>query len=251
MEGLSMNKIYQVLGAGMFLIMSMHTQANIKQHIEKQGFVFVKQIPAPKGMTGWVGHEDQYSNTVFISNDDKYYIKGELFDAQGKSLSNEQIEKHMKKAVLDDVWKTLEKSTWIQDGKPDAPRVVYVFSDPNCPYCYKFWQAARPWVKSGKVQLRHIQVGVIREESRGQVATLLMSKNPAAVFNDINKNKGKKQLKKMEKIPVEIAAKIDANQALMGKYGFFSTPSMVWKNNQGEFKSAQGLAMDVKEIFEQ
>ena len=145
----------------------------------------------------------------------------------------------------------MEKSTWIQDGKPDAPRVVYVFSDPNCPYCYKFWQAARPWVESGKVQLRHIQVGVIREESRGQVATLLNSKDPAAVFNDINKNKGKKQLKKMEKIPVEIAAKIDANQALMGKYGFFSTPSMVWKNNQGEFKSAQGLAMDVKEIFEQ
>ena len=101
-----MNKIYQVLGAGMFLIMSMHTQANIKQNIEQQGFVFVKQIPAPQGMTGWVGHEDQYSNTVFISNDDKYYIKGELFDAQGKSLSNEQIEKHMKKAVLDDVWKT-------------------------------------------------------------------------------------------------------------------------------------------------
>ena len=246
-----MNKIYQVLGAGMFLIMSMHTQANIKQNIEKQGFVFVKQIPAPQGMTGWVGHEDQYSNTVFISNDDKYYIKGELFDAQGKSLSNEQIEKHMKKAVLDDVWKTLEKSTWIQDGKPDAPRVVYVFSDPNCPYCYKFWQAARPWVESGKVQLRHIQVGVIREESRGQVATLLMSKNPAAVFNDINKNKGKKQLKKMAKIPAEIAAKIDANQALMGKYGFFSTPSMAWKNNQGEFKSTQGLAMDFKEIFEQ
>ena len=59
-----MNKIHQVLGAGMFLIMSMHTQANIKQHIEKQGFVFVKQIPAPQGMTGWVGHEDQYSNTV-------------------------------------------------------------------------------------------------------------------------------------------------------------------------------------------
>jgi len=78
-----------------------------------------------------------------------------------------------------------------------------------------------------------------------------MSKDPAAVFNDMNKNKGKKQLKKMEKIPVGIAAKIDANQALMGKYGFFSTPSMAWKNNQGEFKSTQGLAMDVKEIFEQ
>ena len=31
-----MNKIYQVLGAGMFLIMSMHTQANIKQNIENR-----------------------------------------------------------------------------------------------------------------------------------------------------------------------------------------------------------------------
>ena len=28
-----MNKINQVLGAGMFLIMSMHTQANIKQNL--------------------------------------------------------------------------------------------------------------------------------------------------------------------------------------------------------------------------
>ena len=37
-----MNKIYQVLGAGMFLIMSMHTQANIKQHIEKTGFCVCK-----------------------------------------------------------------------------------------------------------------------------------------------------------------------------------------------------------------
>ena len=98
--------------------------------------------------------------------------------------------------------------------------------------------------------MRHIQIGVIREESRGQVATLLMLKDPAAVFNDINKNKGKKQLKKMEKIPAEIAAKIDANQALIGKYSFFSTPSMAWKNNRGEFKSTQGLAVDVKEFFE-
>ena len=76
-----MNKIYRVLGAGMFLIMSMNTQANIKQNIEQQGFVFVKQIPAPQGMTGWVGHEDQYSNTVFISNDDKYYMSNKLVSA--------------------------------------------------------------------------------------------------------------------------------------------------------------------------
>lgn len=222
----------------------------IKKQLEKEGFQFVKPIPAPEGLTGWVGHEDQYSNTIFISNDGKYYVKGELFDAQGNNLSNTQIETHMKKAILDDVWKTLEGSTWIQDGKSDAPRIVYVFSDPNCPYCHKFWQEARPWVESGKVQLRHIQVGVIRDESRAQVATLLMSKNPTAVFNDININRGKNRLKPAENIPLEIAEKIDFNQSLMGKYGFFSTPSIAWRDSTGNFRSAQGMPSDLKEVFE-
>ena len=55
---------------------------------------------------------------------------------------------------------------------------------------------------------------------------------------------------KSKNIPADIAAKIDANQELMAKYGFFATPSMVWKNQQGEFKSAQGMMEDLREIFE-
>ena len=129
--------------------------------------------------------------------------------------------------------------------------MVYVFSDPNCPYCFQFWQQARPWVNEGKVQLRHIQVGVIREESRGQVASLLLSKHPEALFAEINEHKGKKKLDNLQKIPTEIAEKIDFNQSLMGKYGFFATPSIIWKNRAGEFKSAQGMAKNLKEIFEE
>ena len=222
----------------------------IQKKLEKEGFEFVKQVPAPEGLIGWVGHEDQYSNTVFISKDQKYYIKGELYNAQGESLSNQYIEMHMKKAILDDVWKTLENSTWIQDGKKDAPRIVYVFSDPNCPYCHKFWQSARPWVESGKVQLRHIQVGIIREESRAQVASLLLSKDPEAMFYDINLNKAKKSLKPAAGIPAAIAEKIDLNQSLMEKYGFFSTPSMAWRDSTGTFQSAQGMPSDLKAVFE-
>jgi thiol:disulfide interchange protein DsbG len=249
-----MSRIFNAsLVLGTMLTVACHVHANpdtIKKQLEKDGFEFVKKIPAPEGLTGWVGHEDQYSNTVFISNDGRYYIKGDLFDAQGTNISSTQIETHMKKAILDDVWKSLERSTWIQDGKKDAPRIVYVFSDPNCPYCHKFWQSARPWVNAGKVQLRHIQVGIIREESRAQVATLLLSKNPEAVFHDVNLNKGKKHLKKAANIPLEIAEKIDFNQSLMGKYGFFSTPSMAWRDSKGVFQSTQGMPKDLKDIFE-
>lgn len=173
-----------------------------------------------------------------------------MHNAKGENLTIKALETHVKDAVLDDVWKSLENSTWIQDGQKDAPRIVYVFSDPNCPYCHTFWQKARPWVKAGKVQLRHIQVAVIRDESRGQVATMLMAKNPQQVFTSYNANKGQNKLKITKNIPADIAAKIDANQELMAKYGFFATPSMVWKNQQGEFKSAQGMTEDLREIFE-
>ena len=66
----------------------------------------------------------------------------------------------------------------------------------------------------------------------------------------MNVNKGKKRLKSENKIPQEIAKKIDFNQELMEKYGFFSTPSIVWRDSKGTFKSAQGMPKDLKEIFE-
>lgn len=226
------------------------TPEQIKKQLEQEGYQFIQQIPAPAQMVGWVGHQEQNASTVFIAKDGQYYIKGDLYNAKGDNLSIDAMNIHAKRVVLEDVWNSLATATWIQDGQKDASRIVYVFSDPNCPYCYQFWQRARPWVNAGKVQLRHIQVGIIREESRGQVATLLMSKNPEAVFADINQNRGKKRLKHTDHIPADILKKIEFNQGLMGKYGFFSTPSIVWKNQQGEVKSAQGLSTKPQEIFE-
>ncbi|WP_092768872.1 thiol:disulfide interchange protein DsbG [Acinetobacter sp. DSM 11652] len=242
-----MNKL--ILLSSVFLISSV-SYADLKKQISAEGFEFVKEIPAPAGMTGWAGHMNQHPGTVFISNDQKYYIMGDLYNAQGENISIEALNTHVKDAVLDDVWKSIEKSTWIQDGENTAARVVYVFSDPNCPYCHQFWEAARPWVNSGKVQLRHIQVGVIREESRGQIATILNSSDPAKVFNDYNKKKGKERLVVTQNISKSLQEKIDYNESLMDKYGFFSTPTMVWKNQQGEFKSMQGMAKDLQEVFE-
>lgn len=228
-----------------------NTDTDIKKQLSQEGFEFVKQIPAPAGMVGWAGHNNQNPSTVFISNDQQYYIVGDLYNAKGENLSIDAMNHYVKDAVLDDVWKTLEKATWIQDGQVDAPRIVYVFSDPNCPYCQTFWQQARPWVESGKVQLRHIQVGVIRDESRAQVATLLMSKNPQALFKEIHTQKTASALKPATDIPADIAKKIDFNEGLMDKYGFFSTPAIIWKDSHAQFQSAQGLPTDLKAVFEQ
>ncbi|NNP75812.1 thiol:disulfide interchange protein DsbG [Acinetobacter sp. Ac_3412] len=223
---------------------------SIKQKLEKDGFSFVKQIEAPAQMTGWAGHMQQNPMTVFISNDNKYYIVGDLHNAKGDNLTVDALNKHVKQSVLDDVWKSLEKSAWIPDGNVKAPRIIYVFSDPNCPYCHAFWEKARPYVKAGKVQLRHIQVGVIRSESRGQAATLLAASNPQQVFEAFNAAKGKQKLKELKPIPAHLAEKLEANEEMMNKYGFYATPALVWKNAQGGLETAQGLPKDLKSVFE-
>jgi len=158
----------------------------IKNQLTRDGYTFVKQIEAPEGLIGWTGYKDEYPSTVFISKDQKHYIVGNLFDSSGKNLTEEAIDQHVKGAVLDEIWKSLENSTWIQDGDTQAQTIIYVFNDPNCPYCHTFWKQARPLVESGKIQLRHIMVGVIRPSSKGQAATILNHSNPAEIFTQYN-----------------------------------------------------------------
>ncbi len=61
----------------------------------------------------------------------------------------------------------------------EAPIILYVFADPFCPYCLQFWQQARPWVESGKVQIRTLLVGVIKPESPATAAAILATQDPA------------------------------------------------------------------------
>lgn len=44
--------------------------------------------------------------------------------------------------MADAMWGQVEKSHWIADGSGKAPRIVYVLTDPNCPYCNKLWSDA-------------------------------------------------------------------------------------------------------------
>lgn len=223
----------------------------LKNKLEKEGYHFVQKIDAPDGLDGWTGYKDEYPSTLFISKDQKHYIVGDLFDASGKNLTEQAIDTHVKGAVLDEIWKSLEKSTWIQDGDTNAKKIVYVFNDPNCPYCHTFWQHARPFVASGQVQLRHIMVGVIRPSSKGQAATILNSANPAEIFKQYNLSNGKNKLVEMKNIPKTLADQLDANTQLMDKYGFYATPAMVWKDASGEIQSQQGAPKDIQKLFKE
>ena len=151
--------------------------------IEKHGFEVVAEFDAPGGLRGFAGVVGgQQPAAAYVTADGKHVLVGSLFDAEGNDVAAEAVEKLVSAPMSARMWTKLEASAWVRDGKADAPRVVYTFSDANCPYCHKFWEAARPWVDAGKVQLRHIMVGVIREDSPAKAAAILSARDPSAAL---------------------------------------------------------------------
>jgi len=226
------------------------------QALEKQGVTIVGTFPAPGGLTAWAGYIGQRPLSLFVTPDGKHVIAGTLLDAQGEEVAEAALEKTVRGAMTAGAWSKLESSHWIEDGKKDAPRTVYVFTDPNCPYCNKFWADARPWVDSGKVVLRHVMVGILTPTSAGKAAALLAAKDPAAALSAYERGHMEQNgksiasgrvrpladagLKPLEDIPADIERKLTANHRLMASLGLQATPAMVWRDANGAVQMRTG-----------
>ncbi|MFJ3481827.1 thiol:disulfide interchange protein DsbG [Pseudomonas sp. NPDC090202] len=208
--------------------------------LEAKGAVIKGSFDAPGGLKGYAAEVQQQGMALYLTPDGKHVLAGNLFDAKGSDLSEAPLQKLVYQPMYQQMWAQMEGSNWIADGAKDAPRVIYLFSDANCPYCNMFWEQARPWVKAGKVQLRHIMVGVIREDSAGKAATLLADANPEKALEKHEQAGRSSTLKAMDKIPQDIQAKLDANMKLMEDMGLSSTPSIFYKDANGHLQQQQG-----------
>ena len=139
-----------------------------------------------------------------------------------------------------DTWQRLEKSKWIEDGRSGAPRTVYVFTDPNCPLCSRFWVDARPWVNAGKVQLRHVLVAVIDESSAGKAAALLSSREPAVALARYESHPQAAHGQAESTIDPGVRRELDANEALMHSLKAPGTPTIVYRDSSGAVRKFEG-----------
>lgn len=156
-----------------------------------------------------------------------------------------------------EIWSQLEYGHWIVDGQVHAPRTVYVFTDTNCPYCNKFWADARPWVDSGKVQLRHLMVGILTPTSAAKAAALLADNNPAQALDAYERAHvagtakamatGRLRplddagIKPLPTIPAALQAQLDANEKLMTELDLVATPAVVWRDAAGTVQMSTGV----------
>lgn len=208
--------------------------------LEAQGVAVIGTFEAPGGLTGYAGSIRQQPLAIYLTPDGQHAIVGTLLDAKGESLSEAPLKRLVSEPLTAKVWQQLESSHWIADGIKNAPRIVYTFTDPNCPYCNKFWNDARPWVSAGKVQVRHIMVGILRPDSVGKAAALLAAKDSQAALTQHEQQHRSGGVTPLSKIPDAVREQLDANYALMQDLGFAATPAILYKDDAGLLQTMRG-----------
>lgn len=208
--------------------------------LEKQGFELKGEFSAPGGLQGYAMQFQGQGTTVYLTPDKQHAIMGNMVDAQGRNLSDEQIEKFVYAPMAKEMWNTLGQHHWISAGNKEASHIVYVFADPYCPYCTEFWEQAKPWVASGKVQLRILLVGMLRPDSGQKAAAIMMAEDPVKTLADYEDSKGKFSLTIPEKITPQVGEALKNNLTLMDELGGSATPSIYYLNADGRLQQHQG-----------
>ncbi len=208
--------------------------------LAREGVQNLQPFDAGAQVRGYAGIAGQQPVAVYVLRDGTAIV-GARIGVDGKPLDDERVSELVAKPMGEAMWARLDASTWVQDGKTDAPRIVYTFSDPNCPYCHRFWDAARPWVDSGKVQLRHVIVGVIKADSSTKAAAILGASDRTAALLQNERQFGNGGIKPAPGVPSDIARQLDANQSLMAELGFRGTPGIVYRDAQGNVGRMNGM----------
>lgn len=213
----------------------------VVQNLMSQGFEIKDAFQASTGNMAYAASYNGQPMMLYLTQDKKHVVVGTLVDESGNNLTQVELQKRVIEPEAQAAWDILNKAKTVHDGKADAPVIVYAFMDPNCPYCHKFREAAEPWIAAGRVQVRHITVGILGENSEGKAATILGSKDQtAAVLENqhIFRSPGIRIDPQLVKLGT---AQMHENNELMRKLGITGTPAVYYKDAQGKIQVARGM----------
>ena len=229
------------------------------------------------GLDGWIAIQNGQEQYFYVTPDREFVLLGMLFDKTGKMITLQQVSALQKEGgpVLDilkaetqskdpsvtdklpsegDIVKKLkspseqlfgdiEAANWVPLGKTTAP-VMYMFIDPQCPYCHEFMKTLRKDIEAGNIQVRMIPVG-FKDDTRAQAALLLaVSDAQARWYRHIDGDK--------EALPVTPGVNeqgVERNMSIMQSWKLNVTPLSIYRGQDGTVKIVQGRAKDLKTLL--
>lgn len=221
------------------------------QALAAKGITIKGPLKAPDGYRGFVGEYRGHTLPVYLLPDGEHTVIGSLYDRAGNDLTSESLEAASAPVLDDATWTALGKTRYIAEGATHPRRIVYVFTDTECPYCHKLWAATQPLLAGGDVQVRHILVAVISPTSPYRAAAILQAADPLAALRQHEQSFGRSTVVPAKTLAPAIEAALVANGELMDKLGVQGTPATVYRDADGTIHMAAGMLPDaqLKAIF--
>ena len=147
-------------------------------------------------------------------------------------------------ALLDDI----DQATWVAQG--GGNRVLYIFFDPNCPYCHQLYEKLSPLVGPENLQLRWIPVGLLAESSLPKAAAILQAQDPLAAFEQSEQDFGMSDegpgggISPAKRILDKTRLDLAANLSLLQGQNIGAVPVVVLRATDGQGFMFQGVPPD-------
>ncbi len=137
------------------------------------------------------------------------------------------------------LWGFLRHTASIRQGV--GPARLYVFFDPNCPYCHRLYEALQPLIRRTGLAVRWVPVGILALSSYGKAAALLEATDPAATLARMEQGfrNGRGALRPA-RATARVAHGLLYNVRLFEASGAQGVPFLVFRTPAGNVRTVEG-----------
>lgn len=133
----------------------------------------------------------------------------------------------------------LSDSTWIRQGNGD--HIVYMFFDPNCPYCHGVYDNLQPIIaKRPDLQFRWVPLGMLTSSSEGKAAAIIQAKDPLKAFHESENNYGFLNsdngggIKPADHVLPKTKSDLIANYSVLEDGNVYGIPVIIFQGDDGK-----------------
>ena len=146
-------------------------------------------------------------------------------------------------SAIDALLASAQSAGGIDDGH--SRHRLYVFYDPNCPYCHRLYQQLLPYVARGAVQVSWITVGFLAPSSLRKAAAIVQAHDPLAALRRHQRRYTEADAGHREDAPavtIEPAtrARLQRNLQMLRAVRAPGVPLTVWRGRDGQSRMMFG-----------
>ena len=216
----------------------------------------VKELGETHGLRGLYLRNGPEFQVLYVTPDGRATIAGVMWDATGKNLTRDQVSKidgaiptvvvdkdgakSIEAAARSDALLSVEKAAFGLAGDPAAPR-LWMIIDPYCSYSVRAFDALRPYVTAGRIQLAVVPISILDYEDNGQstpAAQSLLSQTTEKMVEAWDHQNFR--LAPSESAP----ALLEKNNRIAEEIGLRGTPTLVWRKADGSAGEIDGIPKD-------